>query len=583
MLYSVSFVLSNFVSILVIKNTLMNNIKSAKTQALSLGSDLKIMTTLKTSTITKTLLPVILAGTGIITVSSNAEAVTFQVTENVYGTAADVGTLAWAIDQSNTTAGFDIINIMPDLQIDVNNASPISPDRFLARITDSVNIQGNGAKLVGNPNFVTETGQLATKTNIIGNPYEPAISFDAGDLLLAASFNFAQIGTPNSNNDDLNVFISDLGADGLTTFAQTQAGSQLIMNGGDLTNMVNYLINNDTAGRPVFEATPSSTLDLNDISITNSYPFANVLDASPDYSIFFGVIQGEDSVLKLKNSSINNSFGAGAINWNGGTANVVSSIIEDAGGLSIADGELLQGTLNLVNSIVYMTGGDNLSQTQRIQAAVGGEANIIASSVLYDTSNTSEVGCDVVAYQCNGMPLTATNGGVLNFNSSVALPLNPQLFFPGKNSYSEFSSGNLIADQFSYIAATPTQDGNAVKALFDNANILTEGNTYDLLSGNGLSFFKLLPGGAVPLTDGVLVSVIPDATPGGVNQLINPIDGSPITTDVFGNPRTNGAGFRDIGAVQVQVPEQVPEPSSLAGFVIVSLMVMGFVKRQENI
>ena len=198
-----------------------------------------------------------------------------------------------------------------------------------------------------------------------------------------------------------------------------------------------------------------------------------------------------------------------------------------------------------------MTGGDDLSQTQRIQAAVGGEANIIASSVLYEASNTSPVGCDTVSYLCSGMPLTATQGGLLNFNSSVALPLNAEFFFPGKDSYSEFSSGDLIADPFSYVAATPTQDGNTVQGLFDNGNILTEGDTYDLISDSGLTFFNPLPNGAVPLVDGVLVSVIPDATPGGANQLINPIDGSPITADVFGNPRTNALGFRDIGAVQV--------------------------------
>lgn len=71
--------------------------------------------------------------------------------------------------------------------------------------------------------------------------------------------------------------------------------------------------------------------------------------------------------------------------------------------------------------------------------------------------------------------------------------------------------------------------------------------------------FNPLPGGATPLASGPLVSVIPDAGLGGVNALLNPITGQPITTDVFGNPRVNGAGFRDIGAIQV------PEPSSVMG------------------
>lgn len=490
--------------------------------------------------------------------TTTAEAGTiFEVTETFYGTTSDAGTLAWAIDQANMTFGSDTINITAGLEINVDAASAFpGTNTFLARFTESVDILGNGAKLLGNPTYITTGGATATKTKIVSSPYDPAII--AGDLIVTPGFNFAQIGTSGSDNSSINVNLSNLSADGLATFVQANEGSQLTVTGGDFNNMVNYTDLN-AAARSVFLANSGSTLNLSDISITKSYPFGNVLDASPDYSIFFGVIQGQDSTLNLENSSINDSFGAGAIAWNGGTANIVSSIFNDAGGLSIADGTTEEGALNLVNSIVYMTGGDDLSQTQRIQAAVGGEANIIASSVLYDASNTSSTGCNTVSYLCNGMPLTATQGGVLNFNSSVAVPLNAEFAFLGNDSYSEFSLGNLIADQFSYVAATPTQASNIVRGLFDNGDILTEGDTYDFINGFGLTFFNPLPNGAIPLVDGVLVSVIPDATPGGSNQLINPIDGSPITTDVFGNPRTNGAGFRDIGAVHT------PEPLTVLG------------------
>lgn len=47
----------------------------------------------------------------------------------------------------------------------------------------------------------------------------------------------------------------------------------------------------------------------------------------------------------------------------------------------------------------------------------------------------------------------------------------------------------------------------------------------------------------------------------GVNQLINPIDGSPILRDVLGQPRTS-AGLRTIGAVQ---PAPVPAPLPFVG------------------
>ena len=64
-----------------------------------------------------------------------------------------------------------------------------------------------------------------------------------------------------------------------------------------------------------------------------------------------------------------------------------------------------------------------------------------------------------------------------------------------------------------------------------------------------------LPGGASPVAGSVLIGAVPDAAVGGVNELLNPIDGQPILLDVYGNPRTSN-GSRDIGAVQ-----SVPEPS----------------------
>jgi hypothetical protein len=526
------------------------------------------MTTLKMSPVTLGLVAAVIAGTGALGVPPMAEGAPITVDQGFWGTPSDVGTMAWAIDQANATSGLDTISITPGLEINVDAASALpGTNTWLARFTESADVQGNGARLVGNPAYITTGGVVATKTTIVASPYSPAII--PGDVIVTPGFNFAQIGTSGADNSSISVSFTDLGADGLASFAQLHEGALVSVTGGAFDNMVNYTDIN-AAGRPVFQAFTGSTLDLSDISITRSYPFANAVDASPDYALFFGTIQGEDSQLNLENSSIDSSFGAGAVSWNGGTANIVSSVISDSGGLSIADGAT-DGVLNFVNSILYMTGGDDLSQTQRIQAADGGEANVLASSILYDPSNTSSTGCNsgIIAYGCNGMPLTATLDGVLNFESSVALPLSAGFFFPGRESYSEFSSGDLVADDYSYIEATQAQDANAVKSLFDNPNILTEGYTYDLIVDAlvpEIAFFNPLPEGAVPALDGVLVGVIPNAGPGGVNQLINPIDGRPITTDVYGNPRTNAFGFRDIGAVQVPAPPSFL--AALAGFVL---------------
>ena len=493
-------------------------------------------------------------GAALATAPHSATAAVFNVTESFWGSPASPNSLGWAIDQANTQPGPDTISISAGLVINVFGAdfaafTASGNATWLTKITESVTIEGNGAKLVGTPIYVTSGGLQATKTNIVGNVYEPAIRDSSltpqEDIIVRNAQSFAFIGTAGADNSSIEVTISDLSADGLASFSNVYEGAKLTVSGGSFVNMVNYSQKKAT-GRGLFEAYAGSTLNLSDISITRSYPFADALDVNAEAALFFGTIQGSDATLNMENSSIRDSYGAGAVAWSGGTVNIVSSVIQNAGGVQI-----VQGALNFVNSILYMTGGDSLSQTNRIQALSSSVANITASSIFYDPLYTSVL-CTNVSYQCNGMPLTAGGGSVLNVNSSVALPINTSIGFPGKDSYSEYSSGDLRADQFSFIGATDAQDANAVKTLFDNTAILTTGDTVPLLGSATVQVFDKLPAGAAPSAGGVLVGVIPDAGSGGANELINPIDGQPILVDVYGDPRTDPAGFRDIGAVNLR-------------------------------
>ena len=57
-------------------------------------------------------------------------------------------------------------------------------------------------------------------------------------------------------------------------------------------------------------------------------------------------------------------------------------------------------------------------------------------------------------------------------------------------------------------------------------------------------------------TPGLLIDTVTDADT--TNVLISPVDGSTITEDIFGNPRTEAAGtVRDIGAVQLSLASTV--------------------------
>jgi hypothetical protein len=160
-------------------------------------------------------------------------------------------------------------------------------------------------------------------------------------------------------------------------------------------------------------------------------------------------------------------------------------------------------------------------------------------------------------YLCNGSPLQAFSGGTIRLKESAVSAINMDLVDvqnPYSETYAPFgnpSSGDLLSDANSFVQPTATLSGLALKTLFNQPGLLTDGVPY-VLDASGL-LYSPLPEGAVPA--GPLLAVILDAD--GANQLINPIDGSVISTDVYGNPRTSN-GQRDVGAVQTAVPGPLP-------------------------
>jgi len=280
-----------------------------------------------------------------------------------------------------------------------------------------------------------------------------------------------------------------------------------------------------------------------------------------------GAISGVNATLNMVRSSISQAAAAvGAVVWSGGVANVVSSLISESGGLSVSD-DTKPGVMNLVNSLVSVYAQN--SNIQRLQAILGGELNITASSILQDvvdnTDHSSTV-CNSDPYACAGKPLTAFDGGTITLKQSYVSLINalvPGLIPAGVLSYSDAlyglaSAGSLVALDSVWLQTTPNQSAADLRSLFGNASLLTSGIPLTLEDfGGGVSAYYPLPGGAYPNPDGPLIDQISDAN--GTNQLINPIDFSPILLDVFGNPRTRD-GLRTIGAVQ-----PVPAPLPLVG------------------
>jgi hypothetical protein len=108
------------------------------------------------------------------------------------------------------------------------------------------------------------------------------------------------------------------------------------------------------------------------------------------------------------------------------------------------------------------------------------------------------------------------------------------------------------------VSPTPSQTAADLQALFSQPALLTGSPALPVTEISSSPLIEMtppMPQASYPYVGGALIGVVPDA--GGVNKLVNPIDGFTITTDVYGYARTTG-GWRNVGAVEVlQTP--VPE------------------------
>ena len=485
--------------------------------------------------------------------ASPVRAATYTVSDANWGTSATANSFAWALAQANNNLGADTISISPGLEIDVDDATE-EPGGWLTTISDTLTIAGNGATLVGNPSFVSSGGTVYDKMNV--DVFRPGF-----DFLTQQAFSFGKLAPGVSLN------IHALNSDGLNGFLQLGEGSTASLSNATARNTVSY---GQQVPRSVFEAKANSTLDLSEVALARINP--EILGIGPAW---VGAISGVNATLNMVRSSISQAaLAVGSVVWSGGVANVVSSLITESGGVSVSD-DTQPGVMNLVNSLVSVYAQN--SSIQRLQAILGGELNITASSILQDVlynADHSATYCSTNPYDCDGKPLTAFDGGMITLKQSYVSLINAQdgLIPVGVPSYSNAvfglaNAGVLLALDSVWLQTTPNQNAAALQSLFGNSGLLTSGIPLILEDfGGGASAYFPLPGGAYPNPGGPLIDQISNAN--GANQLINPIDGSPILLDVFGNRRTRH-GLRTIGAVQ---PANVPAPLPVAG--VTALLAM---------
>jgi len=475
--------------------------------------------------------------------SGQLHAATFEVTHATWGEPSVVGSFAWAIDQANSQPGPDVINLQPNLEISVDAAFPVQGDKiFLGRLTESVAIQGNGATVVNNPLIITANGGALTKTNPIADRYAP-LTATRLDTVLQESLAFLLIGTTGVDNSNVEVTVSDLNLDGLAVAYDVNQNAKLTVTGGEYKDLVNLSVKGKNPS--TFVAGRGATLNLIGVKIFDSSPFQAYFDFTDSF-LGFGVIFGDQATVNIQDSEIWNSFAAGAVSVAGGSTNIVSTLIYHSGGVLASNG----ADVSIVNSIIDVQSwpgvGENMTQTMRLLASTGSRIDVLASTIVAGyAAILDREPCRIALLNCDGMPLSAISGGIISIQQSVVFP-HETAVRPGKTPYTVRSGGQLSSDNYSWIAATETQDAAAVRNLFNNPSVITEGDALPL-DGN---FFVGWPGGYYPVLGGPLVEAIPSAGSGGLNELLNPINGQPILLDTFGNPRVYSNGTRNLGALQ---------------------------------
>ena len=312
-------------------------------------------------------------------------------------------------------------------------------------------------------------------------------------------------------------------------------------------------VNFDFSGRnitPGFEALDGATLNLDRVVIDKAYGLT---------SLPGGIVAGSDATINLSSSTIRDSNSGPAIILAGGTANVVSSVLDGSGGVTVTGGSsVATGTVNFVNSVALLAGplsggGNDSPEDNRFLAGAGGTINATASTIIADLVSLS--GSPAAA---NGVPLDAAGGTIALRSAAVMVTTCDADGLSGQIGYQTSAGGVLTADAYSWVRPTLAQTAILLPSLFSQPSLLTgePGLPVDVISVSPLIEETFpFPLASLPLANGVLIGVVPDAD--GANVLLNPIDGSVITLDVFGQARTTG-GLRNAGAVESTVPEIDP-------------------------
>jgi hypothetical protein len=422
-----------------------------------------------------------------------ASAQTFTVTDtNLCGGA---GTFEQAVKEANATPGADTIEFTPGLTYVGYNCYRNALDLPSPMVVDeSVTIVGNGAVVDGGQVYLDPGGN-------VNRPYECPTS---GRLHTAArTAGFVAVGSSGSDNSGITATIRGFELKNLTTVATVYQNAALVLEDTTAHDIIDF---NVSCNRPLIMAFAGG-----DVTVRNSLIFDSPSPRATDPT---GMIDGDGGDLVLDHVGMGESTFPRVVSWRGGTVTIVSSRLLAGGGMYL-DGAKTQ----IVNSAFW-----SRKQGESERILTRNELTTVRASSFYWTEPV-------------GTGIEAAGGGAVALYSSA---VGGRAAYPGAGPLL-VGSGTFVSDAMSWVQPIGSWDPTTVLP--------------DLLVGPGLPDYgssgEVWTSAVTPLPSGVLVGAVLNATT--TNQLVSPIDSSPIAVDVLGNPRVD-VDKRDTGAVQTVAP-----------------------------
>ncbi len=450
------------------------------------------------------------------------------------------GTLEWAVQQANANPGPDIININGGLAIDADTCSewfgalpvPEAVDYYMVNVTDSLTIEGNGARVIGHMSWVDGSGFLNSHSICPWSLPQVIVTNIPPGFIKVGKYRDA------TANAGLTVTVRNLAISQLNSIAGVNDGASLTLDNVNASDIWSVYLG---CGK-----TPPLAAQNNvNVTLKNSR-----WDRILTWSAYLvpevpgEMIAAESGSLNIENSKLF-SIDASAVSWSGTASdkvNIVTTEIFNTGGIAVR-GDV---TTNFVNSLFYADPLSTVRLDQRFVNASSGPMNLIGSTFLFTSLECGDI-CQ--GYASPGYFYSTIPGGAINFQQSAvgvgwpgaatgvellkALSVNPNIF---------------SADQYTFMqpdgaSNTPAQ----LQAITHQPQLLTAGPAF---STDPPPLFSA-GAWATPLSPGVLIGAVPNAGSGGANELKSPINNQPILLDVFGIPRVDAtSNTRNIGALQ---------------------------------